>query len=212
MKRATWWPLLTAYSLGIALSGCSTHPRPQLPDTPLPVSVEAAPGPTQAARTPEDPVAALIAQSEQHFAAGQREFELGHLGQAKHEFDRAIDVLLAHNWPGNVRQLRSVIRRAVLLADDMITEPHLGMECASHKPVLPYLQCDKETQDTAEGSLTLKEIKHRKIVAVEREILAQVLRETGGNKAKAARLLHIDYKTIYSKVRRYGLSVGRKEV
>jgi two-component system nitrogen regulation response regulator GlnG len=38
------------------------------------------------------------------------------------------------------------------------------------------------------------------------EILAQVLRETGGNKAKAARLLHIDYKTIHSKIRQYGIS------
>jgi two-component system nitrogen regulation response regulator GlnG len=119
----------------------------------------------------------------------------------------AVDALLACNWPGNVRQLRSMIRRAVLLADDVITEHHLGMEWVSHKQALPRPGGDQETQDTPQGDLSLKEIKHRKIVAMEREILAQVLRETGGNKAKAARLLHIDYKTIHSKIRQYGISV-----
>jgi two-component system nitrogen regulation response regulator GlnG len=47
----------------------------------------------------------------------------------------------------------------------------------------------------------------RRIVVIEREILVHVLRETGGNKAKAARLLHIDYKTIHSKVRQYGIPI-----
>ena len=41
---------------------------------------------------------------------------------------------------------------------------------------------------------------------VEREILNRVLKETQGNKAQAARLLRIDYKTIHKKVREYGLS------
>jgi len=122
-----------------------------------------------------------------------------------------VDVLLAYHWPGNVRQLRSVIRRAVLLADDMITEQHLRVEQVSHKQVLPCLEDDQETHDSPPGDLSLKEIKHRKIVAMEREILAHVLRETAGNKAKAARLLHIDYNTIYSKTRQYGISKERNE-
>ena len=123
----------------------------------------------------------------------------------------AVDALLSYNWPGNVRQLRSMIRRAVLLADDIIAEHHLGMERVSHKQTLPRLGGDQETQDTPQGGLSLKEIKHRKIVAMEREILAHVLRETAGNKAKAARLLHIDYKTIHSKIRQYGIIADRKE-
>ncbi len=39
-----------------------------------------------------------------------------------------LEALLSYNWPGNVRQLRSVIRRAVLLADDLITEKHLEIK------------------------------------------------------------------------------------
>jgi DNA-binding NtrC family response regulator len=119
----------------------------------------------------------------------------------------AVDALLACDWPGNVRQLRSVIRRAVLLADDMITEQHMRIDCVSPKLTPPGPECNHEIQDTAEEGLPLKEIMQRRVVAIEREILAHVLRETGGNKAKAARLLHIDYKTIHSKVRQYGIPI-----
>ena len=120
----------------------------------------------------------------------------------------AVDALLACDWPGNVRQLRSVIRRAVLLADEMITEQHLRIDCVSPKLANPGSGCNQETPDTLPEGLPFKEIMQRRIVAIEREILAHVLRETGGNKAKAARLLHIDYKTIHSKVRQYGIPIN----
>jgi two-component system nitrogen regulation response regulator GlnG len=119
----------------------------------------------------------------------------------------AVDALLACDWPGNVRQLRSEIRRAVLLADDMITEQHMRIDCVSPKLTLPDPGCNQEIQDTPGEGLPLKEIMQRRIVAIEREVLAHALRETGGNKAKAARLLHIDYKTIHSKVRQYGIPI-----
>jgi len=89
----------------------------------------------------------------------------------------------------------------------MITEQHMRIDCASPKPTLPGPECNREIRDTPEEGLPLKEIMQRRIVAMEREILAHVLRETGGNKAKAARLLHIDYKTIHSKVRQYGIPI-----
>jgi two-component system nitrogen regulation response regulator GlnG len=123
----------------------------------------------------------------------------------------AVDVLLAFDWPGNVRQLRSAIRRAVLLTDDFVADCNLGMDCVTHEQALPSLKGDQETHDLPWGDLSFKEIKHRKIIAMEREILAHVLGETAGNKAKAARILHIDYKTIHTKIRQYGISIDRKE-
>jgi two-component system nitrogen regulation response regulator GlnG len=45
---------------------------------------------------------------------------------------------------------------------------------------------------------------------VEREVLLQTLRQTGGNKAKAARLLQVDYKTIQSKIKHYGISPNKE--
>jgi len=57
--------------------------------------------------------------------------------------------------------------------------------------------------------LSLKEIVHQSTTAVEREVLVHVLKVTGGNKAKAARLLKIDYKTIHEKVKKLGIATGK---
>jgi DNA-binding NtrC family response regulator len=112
-----------------------------------------------------------------------------------------LEALLSYNWPGNVRQLRSVIRRAVLLADDIITEKHLDIKRA---PV-PGLAFTPKIQGTPWNELSLREIVHRSVVTVEREVLTQALKYTQGNKAKAARLLHIDYKTMHTKLKQFGM-------
>jgi len=113
-----------------------------------------------------------------------------------------IEALLSYNWPGNVRQLRSVIRRAVLLADDIITEKHLDIKRA---PV-PGLAFTPRVQGAPWQELSLKEIVQRSVVTVEREVLTQALKYTRGNKAKAARLLQIDYKTMHTKLKQFGIS------
>lgn len=56
---------------------------------------------------------------------------------------------------------------------------------------------------------SFKEIVRRRTMEIERAVLDQVLKLTGGNKAKAARILRIDYKTIHTKAKEYGLS-GKK--
>jgi len=113
-----------------------------------------------------------------------------------------LEALLSYNWPGNVRQLRSVIRRAVLLADDIITEHHLDIKRA---PV-PGLAFTPKIQGTPWDEFSLREIVHHSVVSVEREVLLQVMKHTRGNKAKAARLLHIDYKTIHTKLKQFGIN------
>ncbi len=114
----------------------------------------------------------------------------------------SLEALLNYNWPGNVRQLRSVIRRAVLLADDIITEKHLDIKRA---PV-PGLAFTPKILGTPWKELSLREIVHRSVVTVEREVLIQALKYTRGNKAKAARLLQIDYKTIHTKLNQFGIN------
>jgi len=59
--------------------------------------------------------------------------------------------------------------------------------------------------------LSLKEIVQKATATVECQILAKVLRKTGGNKAKAARLLQVDYKTIHSKIKQYGIRLYSEE-
>ena len=102
-----------------------------------------------------------------------------------------LEALMSYNWPGNVRQLRSVI-----------TEHHLDIKRA---PV-PGLAFTPKIQGTPWDELSLREIVHHSVVTVEREVLLQVLKHTRGNKAKAARLLQIDYKTIHTKLKQFGIN------
>lgn len=119
--------------------------------------------------------------------------------------ESALNVLFNYNWPGNVRQLRSTIRRAALLADDLITEKHLDLK----RVPIPGLAFTPKVQGTPWKGLSLKEMVQQSATAVEREVLTQILKNTGGNKAKAARLLKIDYKTIHEKVKKYGIQTER---
>jgi len=123
--------------------------------------------------------------------------------QVKGFSDSALNVLFAYSWPGNVRQLRSTIRQATLLADEMITEKHIDLKRAS----VPGLAFTPKVQGMPWKELSLKEIVAQSTLAVEREVLMQVLKNTGGNKAKAARLLKIDYKTMQTKIKKLGLLV-----
>ncbi len=119
--------------------------------------------------------------------------------------DSALKLLMEHHWPGNVRQIRSVIRRAVLQADNMIQPEHIvieGTDSALNKEIRSGGAEERPWED-----LPLKEIVRRCTVEVERRVLTRVLRKTRGNKAEAARLLQIDYKTIQSKVKQYGINV-----
>ena len=116
------------------------------------------------------------------------------------------EAILNYDWPGNVRQLRSVVRRAVLMGEDILTEEHIGLRVMTREP-----HADKELAGDSRApgggwdGLPLREIARRNTVHVERMAIAQVLRRTGGNKTKAARLLQVDYKTLYSKVKEYGI-------
>jgi DNA-binding NtrC family response regulator len=123
--------------------------------------------------------------------------------QVKGFSETALNTLFAYNWPGNVRQLRSIIRRAALLADDLITEKHLELKRVD----VPGMAFTPKVQGAPWKSLSLKEILQQSITAVEREVFTQVLRQTGGNKAKATRWLQVDYKTIHEKVKKLGIRI-----
>jgi DNA-binding NtrC family response regulator len=118
--------------------------------------------------------------------------------------DSALRLLVEHPWPGNVRQLRSTIRRAVLQTDTSVGPEHLALETPSWETatgVFPYMP------DPSGENLPLREIVKRTTVEVERRVLTRVLRKTKGNKAEAARLLQVDYKTIHSKIKEYAIEI-----
>jgi len=117
--------------------------------------------------------------------------------------DEAIGALLAYDWPGNVRELRTTIRRGVLLAGHLVEETHLEMKGTQHDA--PGLS------ETAWDGRSLRDIVRSGAGSLEREVIRQTLLKTGGNKAKAARILQVDYKTLHKKVKDYGLSPIGKE-
>ncbi len=132
-----------------------------------------------------------------------------------------------YDWPGNARELRNQLRRAVLLCDDpegMIKPELLGMlngggnPSESLGPDQPEQRCPLGDHSQAcplltsaallasGDGLSLKELVGRVIAQVERTILLQALELANGNKAQVARLLHMDYKTIHSKLKGYEIS------
>lgn len=93
----------------------------------------------------------------------------------------AAEMLVSNSWPGNLRQLNNVMKRAVLLTRGrLITTAELSQAMG------PTLQ--------QQPSLTLHDEND------ERERIKQALQQANGNKSKAARLLGIDRKTIYNKI------------
>ena len=97
---------------------------------------------------------------------------------------------MSYDWPGNVRQLRSVIRQAALVVKEMITEKNLSIKRAS----APEMAYASTVQRTPWEHGSLGEIVRMNVLAVEKKVLMEVLKTTGGNKAQAARLLKVDYK------------------
>ena len=97
--------------------------------------------------------------------------------------------LRAHDWRGNVRELKNVLERAAILADgDTLTVDDLPPEFHN---ILPAPDLDEATDRT------LRTQEKRQIRAV--------LLDTGGNKMEAARQLGIGTKTLYRKIQEYGL-------
>jgi Nif-specific regulatory protein len=106
----------------------------------------------------------------------------------------AIDMLSAYHWPGNVRELENCIERAVLLTTDDVIHGH-------HLP--PTLQ-------TAEASGTaISETLEAALANLEREMLAEAIKSSRGNMAKAARGLGISERLIGLRVTKYGIDFRR---
>jgi membrane-bound lytic murein transglycosylase D len=91
MTLRAWLPALAAISLTVT-AACGSNPKPQAPA--LPQAAPRAPITVPPPPPPVDPIASLIATSQSHFESGERELKMGHLEQARAEFDRAVDVLL----------------------------------------------------------------------------------------------------------------------
>ena len=119
------------------------------------------------------------------------------VSEANAELDKKIKFISAkvfsrletYSWPGNLRELRNVIRRSVLFS----TGDTITLES------LPFLS-EKNAELNKESDISLNVSPEE-----EKEKIMLALEKTRGNKSKAAILLRIDRKTLYNKIRKYEL-------
>ena len=117
------------------------------------------------------------------------------LDQANREMDKhltgfdeaASKALTEYPWPGNLRQMKNMVRRATLLA----TGKFITMK------ELSDLQ---QTANTPTANISLRNEE------TEKQHILEALRQTGNNKSRAAQMLGIDRKTLYNKLKLYNLS------
>lgn len=112
--------------------------------------------------------------------------------------DDALSAIKQHQWTGNLRELRNVIRRSVLFANnDTLTKDNLPEFNHSRSNAMTTVVV-KETRDQKDWALTKGD---------EKEQIEAALKEARGNKTIAARLLQIDRKTLYNKMHLYNIDL-----
>ncbi len=103
--------------------------------------------------------------------------------------DGFVEKLEAYPWPGNIRELKNIIERAVILADGNTLDETL----------LPYEMQEPQTTKTGTATTTFD------LSTIEKMHIQRVLIHVHGNRAEAARLLNIGVATLYRKLKEYGL-------
>ena len=102
----------------------------------------------------------------------------------------ALSLLLNYDWPGNVRELEHAIERAVLVCDsEKILPQHLP-------PEIQFPEEARIRQAKEEG---------KSLEAMEKEYIRMILKKAGGHKSKAASILGINRRTLYRKLKNFGI-------
>lgn len=107
---------------------------------------------------------------------------------------KVLDLFHRYRWPGNIRELSNAIRSAVVLSENEI-----GVE---HLPTSIRFSQEKSTSAGHSNEAALKDV----VKKVEREHILNTLKKTNWNRTDAAKILGIDSKTLYNKMKEYRLS------
>jgi transcriptional regulator with PAS, ATPase and Fis domain len=111
-------------------------------------------------------------------------------------------LLTQYRWPGNVRELENAIERAVSLSHGPLLTPE-------DLPEVIRLGASAEAETSVASGDPLADV-YLTLEEVEKRHLIRVLKETKGNKVKAAKILGIDRRTLYRMAERFGLDLGEE--
>jgi len=109
--------------------------------------------------------------------------------------EEAMEELLQHDWPGNVRELENTVERAVVLAQgDVITARHLLLSPSSINRII-------DVEERVSRGVSLPDT----IADVEKQMIAEALKQASGNRSTAAKKLGIYRRLLYAKLKEYGI-------
>jgi len=107
--------------------------------------------------------------------------------------EAALQILAAHDWPGNIRQLKNAIRTMVVMCDrDQLDIPDLPPEISRRRQLT-----GASSAPTNLAGVSLNDL--------EKQAIIDTLAKTEGNREKAAKILGIGERTLYRKIKEYGL-------
>jgi DNA-binding NtrC family response regulator len=109
----------------------------------------------------------------------------------------AMELLTNHSWSGNVRELQNAIERAIILCEGHVITPE--------QLTLRSRGVAREERFSSEQPMegTLQEVSSAASRKAEEQLIRKVLKETGGNKSRAAEILQVSYKTLLTKIKDY---------
>ncbi len=112
----------------------------------------------------------------------------------------ALDLLVAYEWPGNVRELQNTIERMAIIAEDTIEPVHLPVHMRGGLPVVPL----PKQSDLCAAAVSIDD----RLNQIEKDMLIAALKQVDGVQVKAARLLGINQRSLWHRVKKHGIDIS----
>lgn len=126
---------------------------------------------------------------------------LGQKSKTKRLSYESLKILMKHNWPGNIRELKNVIEGAIAVSSSDVIEPK---DLFLNNALGDILIGNQSSTDGTNEHLTMDEI--------EKLHIEKVLKKNNWNRVKTAQVLGITPKTLYLKIKRYEIRIGSEEI
>ncbi len=108
-----------------------------------------------------------------------------------------LQLLIGYSWPGNIRELKNVLEQASVLAEKNIIESH-------HLPDIINRQSLIAIDDNLNGNITLDD----KMMIMEKEMIINALKITGGVQVKAANILGINQRSLWHRIKKLDIDIN----